>query len=322
MKTKSMLDASEDYLSTPQDKGFFEGNWFYEETIKALRLGFKVRKKLYEESSAFQKINVYDTAFFGRVLVLDGLVMLTERDEFIYHEMISHVPLCSIPEPKTVLIIGGGDCGTMREVLKHPSVEKVVQVEIDERVTRVSEKFFPWVRSTICDERVEMIFGDGIEYVQKTGAKYDLLVIDSTDPVGPALGLFVRDFYRMAARILSSNGVMVAQTESPYADPTSVHRIYTELRSVFEHVSAYHATVPTYPIGQWTWCYASPNRTPGCFFDMERAAQIESTCLYYNTGIQTAAFQLPNFMKLILNGQNPFLRFDEEYLKEIGEEST
>ncbi len=321
MDRKNLINASQDYNATPQDEGFFEGKWFYEETFKAFRIGFYVRETLHKETSAYQEIAVYDTTFFGRILVIDGLVMLTERDEFIYHEMISHVPLMSIPDPESVLIIGGGDCGTMREVLKHPSVRRVVQVEIDERVTRVCEAMFSWVRPVLEDDRAVTVFEDGIEYVKQTEDRFDLVMVDSTDPIGPALGLFVRDFYDSVKRILKPGGVLVAQTESPYADPKSVQRIYRELKSSFSQVNAYCATIPTYPIGQWTWCYASMDRNPGDFFDEARVKPIEPTCYYYNSKIQKAAFMLPTFSSMIVNGENPFRRFDRPYRQEARSKS-
>ena len=166
--------------------GRVSGDWYYEENAGTTRFGIRVTEKLHEERSAFQKLVVYETAFFGRVLTLDDVVMLTERDEFVYHEMLVHVPLCSMPEPRRVLIVGGGDCGALREALKHPNLERVVQCDIDERVTRVSEKFFPWVGKTLTDPRAELVFGDGIDYVKRHATSFDLVVVDSTDPVGPA----------------------------------------------------------------------------------------------------------------------------------------
>ena len=213
----------------PVARGHVSGNWYYEENPGASRLGIRVGEKLHEERSAYQKLSVYDTAFFGRVLTLDDVVMLTERDEFVYHEMLVHVPLCSIPEPQRVLIIGGGDCGALREALKHPNVEKVVQCDIDERVTRVSERFFPWVHEACADPRAELVFADGIEYVARHAASFDLIAVDSTDPVGPAAGLFVGDFYRAVLRALRPGGVMTAQTESPHWNADLVASIYREI---------------------------------------------------------------------------------------------
>jgi spermidine synthase len=294
----------------PVGRGRVSGDWYYEENPGASRLGIRVCEKVHEERSAYQTLAVYETAFFGRVLTLDDVVMLTERDEFVYHEMLVHVPLCSMPEPQRVLIIGGGDCGALREALKHPSVEKVVQCDIDERVTRVSEDFFPWVREACADPRAELVFADGIDYVARHAASFDLVVVDSTDPVGPAAGLFVRDFYTAVIGALRRGGVMTAQTESPHWNADLVAAIYREIRASFRHGAAYACWMPTYPSGCWTLAYASPDRRHDEFFDERRAFEIETRCRYYNRALQQGAFALPTFARDVVDrGVDPFERF-------------
>lgn len=298
----------------PETTGSFDGRWYSEEDFGAVKLCIRVADKIHEEKSAYQKITVYDTPFFGRLLTLDDVVMLTERDEFVYHEMMIHVPLCSIPEPRSVLIIGGGDCGALREVLRHPCVGRVVQCDIDERVTRVCEAHFPWVDAATADPRAEIIFADGVRYIAEHQNSFDLIVVDSTDPKGPAVGLFLRDFYRSVARALKPGGVMTAQTESPHWEAAMVGAIYAEQRQAFKHSSAYVCSIPTYPSGCWTLAYASNARRHDDYFAADRAAALESECLYYNAQIHSAAFALPNFAALAVgSGTNPFARFDQQH---------
>jgi spermidine synthase len=291
--------------------GRFDGEWFTEEDSGSVRLGLRVSERLHEETTPYQHLAVYQTRFFGKVLTLDNLIMLTERDEFVYHEMLTHVPLCSIQEPKAVLVIGGGDCGIIREALRHPSVERVVQCEIDERVTRVCETYFDWVAPTITDPRVDLQFADGVAYIERHAGEFDLIIIDSTDPIGPAVGLFQREFYGKVAGALKPGGIMVAQTESPHWGAKLVGPIYGEIRQAFTNVHAYVGFIPTYPSGMWCWAYASNDRTPATFFTNARARALSAACRYYNPAIQSAAFALPTFAARAVDGENVFARFDE-----------
>ncbi|MEM7262670.1 MAG: polyamine aminopropyltransferase [Planctomycetota bacterium] len=297
-------------LESPIFTGTFDGSYVTEEAYGA-RFSLRIRRLLHEERSSFQKIAVYESEEFGNVLTLDDLVMLTERDEFVYHEMLTHVPLLSLSDPKSVLIIGGGDCGCIREVLRHP-VERIVQCEIDERVTRVCEEHFPWVREVVADSRVELVFDDGAEFLRRHRGEFDLVIIDSTDPTGPALGLFTPEFYRSAAASLRPGGALVAQTESPHYAPELVGRIYERIGTAFAHTHLYVGSIPTYPSGYWTWAYASNDRQPHDDFDEERAVQIGDECLYYQPELQRGAFALPAFVKRALAGDDPFARFRPE----------
>lgn len=289
--------------------GSFDGTWFTEEDNFSSRLGIRVTERLHLERSKYQEIAVYDTPFFGRMLTLDGLVMFTERDEFVYHEMLTHLPLLSMEAPRSMLVIGGGDCGIVREALRHPSLERVVQCEIDERVTRVAAAHFPWVDEVVRDPRTELVFADGIPFMAANREGFDLVVVDSTDPIGPAQGLFRRDFYREVAQSLRKGGVMAAQTESPHWSPELVGPIYAEIRQAFRHVHAYAGFIPTYPSGCWCWAYASNQRTPETYFDADRAAAITRHTRYYQPGLQQAAFVLPRFVEEAVAGRNPFERF-------------
>jgi spermidine synthase len=286
--------------------GNFDGQWLTDEDRDGMRFSIRIDSVLYEERSSHQRIRVYDSKSFGRVLALDDVVMLTERDEFVYHEMLVHVPLCSIPHPRSVAVVGGGDCCCVREALKHPSIERVVLCELDERVTRVCEEWFPWVRECTADRRVQLVFDDGVRFIEPRAGEFDLVVIDGTDPIGPAARLYQADFYRKVATALKPGGVMTAQTDSPHWRPKGVASIYHELRHAFGRVATYLGFVPTYPSGCWSWAYASNDRGPDGHFDRARAERIASSCRYYNAELQRAAFALPNFAGRAVRGEDPF----------------
>ncbi|MGD8827221.1 MAG: polyamine aminopropyltransferase, partial [Gammaproteobacteria bacterium] len=192
-------------------------HWFTEPVPEAgLAMSLKVTDKLHEEQSDFQRIEIYETEGFGTLMVIDGFVMLTDRDNFVYHEMMSHPALFTHERPRRVAVIGGGDCGTLREVLRHPEVEEAWQVEIDERVTRLAEKFFPELCDSNNDPRARLLFDDGIKWVADAEpGSLDVIIVDSTDPIGPAEGLFNEAFYRSCHRALGEGGILVQQSESP-----------------------------------------------------------------------------------------------------------
>jgi spermidine synthase len=282
-----------------------DSHWFtevYEPGGSAFSL--RIRSKLHEEQSAYQKIEVYDTATFGRLLVIDGCVMLSDRDNFIYHEMMSHPALYSHPAPRRVAIIGGGDCGTLREVLKHPQVETAVQIEIDERVTRVSEEFFPTLCEANEDARAQFVFGDGIQWVRDAEpGSIDVLIIDSTDPVGPAAGLFSEPFYRDVLRALGSQGLLIQQSESPLYHAESIIRpMHDALRSAgFLDVLALTFPQCVYPSGWWSATMACKDM-PVMFAREEAAEETPVETLYYNAAIHRTATATPNFFGKILLG--------------------
>lgn len=214
----------------------------------------KIVKKLHAETTAFQKIEIYETTDFGNFMVIDGFTMVTERDNFLYHEMMSHPPLYTHPRPDKVLVIGGGDCGTLREVLKHPEVKIAQQVEIDERVTRLSETYFPELCSSNNDPRAELHFVDGIKWVQDAEpGSYDVIIVDSTDPIGPAEGLFNEAFYRNCHKALGDNGILVQQSESPLYHLQLIRDMRKAmLNSGFGDIRTYDFPQPIYPSGWWT----------------------------------------------------------------------
>jgi spermidine synthase len=219
----------------------------------------RIVKKLHEETSAFQKIEIYETTDFGNFMVIDGFTMVTDRDNFLYHEMMSHPALYTHPKPDKVLVIGGGDCGTLKEVLKHPEVKQAQLVEIDERVTRLSEIYFPDLCSSNNDPRAELHFVDGIKWVQDAEpGSYDVIIVDSTDPIGPAEGLFNEAFYRNCYKALGEHGILVQQSESPLYHMDLIQDMRKAMRnSGFSDVLTYDFPQPIYPSGWWSGTMAS-----------------------------------------------------------------
>jgi spermidine synthase len=262
-----------------------------------------IRAKLHEEHSAYQKLEIYETTHFGKLMVLDGCVMLTTRDNFIYHEMMTHPALFTHAAPRQVVIIGGGDCGTLREVLQHPTIEHALQVEIDERVTRLSEQYFPELCSANHDPRAELYFGDGIRWMKEAAdASVDVIIIDSTDPVGPAEGLFSEPFFRDCARVLAPGGIMVQQSESPlYHSQTIIHAMHRAMRAAgFSNTRSLHFPQCSYPSGWWSATLASKNADLNTFRESEVNAKTFAT-RYYNAAMHRASLSLPTFMQQDLN---------------------
>lgn len=276
--------------------------WFVENYDDKASLGLKVKKKLYEEKSPFQTIEVYETEFFGNLLTLDGLVMLTEKDEFVYHEMIAHMPMCTLKNPEKALVVGGGDGGSIREILKHTSIKEVMLCEIDERVVRVSQKYFPSVSCKLEDPKVKMHFEDGFKFLDQFENYFDLIITDSSDPVGPGVELFKEDYFRLVKKALKPDGIMVSQSESPWYFEDTMRDMTSAMSKVFKHVETYIAPVTLYPSGLWTITAAS-NTHSLHNFDKERSAEISKTCKYYNPELHKAALALPNFVRKIVENK-------------------
>jgi spermidine synthase len=271
--------------------------WFHETYHDTSAIGIHIGELVHSEQSPYQKIEVFETRGHGRLLLLDGMVMLTELDEFVYHELISHVPLCIHPDPKRVLVVGGGDGGTVREVLKHRGVEQVVLCEIDERVTRVCQEFIPAVAGQLGDPRVELVFADAVQYVRDHRDAFDAILVDSSEPIGPAAGLFAGAFFADLRRALRPGGVIAAQTESPFYAADTVRSVFAEIRGVFSRVHAYYGCIPTYPSGCWTFALASDTRGPEGL-DPARAAAIAGR--YFDADLGRGAFALPVFIRRLV----------------------
>ncbi len=271
--------------------------WFTEDWTPEMRISLSVKKILHHEVSAYQDITIVDTHQFGHVLLLDDVIQTTERDEFAYHEMLAHVPLAIHPHPRSVLVIGGGDGGTVREALKHSTVERVTLVEIDQRVVELSQEFLPAISSGLSDSRVEVLFQDGIEYVGNHPGEYDVIMVDSTDPVGMATGLFSESFYRGVRDCLTADGLFSQQTSSPFFNRPFLRRVQRTLSQIFPVSTFYLAAVPTYPGGLWSYSLGSRTFGP-TDFDAQRARAVGGK--YYTPEIHSAAFNLPPFAAELL----------------------
>lgn len=272
--------------------------WFTEKHRLGFGLTCKVKRTLVDEQTPFQKLTLIDTETFGKMLLLDGLVMTTVFDEFVYHEMISHPALCTHPNPKRVLIIGGGDGGAVREVLRHPSVESVELCEIDRRVVEVCVEHLPETSCRLNDPRVTVVYADGIEYVRGSRSKYDCILIDSTDPVGPAEGLFAADFYRSVYSALTDDGVFAAQIESPLVESQLIRRVTGDIAAVFPVCGYYTASIPTYPSGMWSFAMGSRRYHP--VQDAREVPEL-ADCRYFSHGVQKAMFAaVPKFARQLL----------------------
>lgn len=275
---------------------------FYKEITPAgFGVAIKVKKVLFSEQSPFQKVEIIDSdSALGKILTLDDLMMTTEGDEFFYHEMIAHIPMLTHKEPKTVLVIGGGDGGTVREVLKHKTVERVVLCEIDGMVIDACKKYLPSIAGELDNPKVEILVEDAIEYIKNKENLFDIVLIDSTDPMGPGEGLFTEEFYTNVKKSLKKGGIVVAQSESPVVNKEEIKKMYDLLKKVFPITSTYTSPIPTYPGGYWAWAFCSEEVEPLSYLDEARCEEITKTCKIYNKDYHMARFALPNFLKELL----------------------
>ncbi len=274
--------------------------WIEEKLEDFLGLRLKVEKTLFSGKSEFQSVDVVETKGHGKMLLNDGLIMVTERDEFVYHDMITHVPLFVHPNPKNVLVIGGGDGGTAREVIRHTNVEKCTMVEIDEMVVNACKEFIPQTSSQLNDERIDLIIGDGVEFVKQSrakGTKFDVIIVDSTDPIGPAQPLFGHEFYEDIYACLSDDGIVVSQGESPFYQEEMQNKLVNIVSDTFPIVSIYNFSNLTYPGGLWSFTFASKKYHPVKDFDDARVAASELEFEYYNEGIHRGSFAIPTFQR-------------------------
>lgn len=270
--------------------------WFTE-TLDAIRGAWQVKQVLYHQRSQYQDVVVLDTVHFGRMLVLDGAVMTTEGDEFVYHEMLTHPGLLAHPLPKSVCVVGGGDGGTIREVLKHPTVERAVLAEIDEDVISVCREYFPKLAGMLSDPRVDIQVGDGAKYLMDHRGEFDAVISDSTDPVGPGAVLFEDPYFLAAKNALRPGGFFVTQCKSVWLDATTVREVAKRFGQLFRHSGVYGATIPTYPTGSWTFIFGSDAVDPRGNVDRARQELIAKTTRYYTPEHQTAAFAMPAFLR-------------------------
>ncbi len=271
--------------------------WLSEEHTAGYAVHWRLRDIIHVEQTPYQELAIVDTHEWGRALILDSIVQTTEVDESIYHEMIAHVPMMVHPNPVKVLIIGGGDGGTLREVLKYDSVDRVDLVEIDKQVIEACRKYLPTISAGFSDDRANIIIQDGLKYVKEAECKYDVVIIDSSDPVGPAVELFSAEFYRDIYELLHEDGIMTVQAESPAFYGDVFARVYHNMNTIFPRAGVYLACVPSYVSGFWAFGIASKQYHP------ERAAAGRKPVTglrYYTTDIHQAAFVLPPFVQKLL----------------------
>jgi spermidine synthase len=276
-----------------------DSRWFFEHFDSAgTAFGLRLKRKVEEVRTPYQHIEMWETDTFGYLMTIDGCTMVTSRDNFLYHEMMSHPVLFTHANPKRVVIIGGGDCGTLAEVLKHESVEKVSQIDIDEQVTRLSEKYFPELCASNNDPRADLLFIDGVKWIQEQEANsVDVLIVDSTDPVGPAAGLFHADFFRHCHRILKNGGLLVQQSESPllHAD-TIIRDLHANMEKAgFNSTSTLPFPQPVYPSGWWSCTLAGKNCDTRKFREQD-SRSLSFPTRYYTADIHKGALATPPFL--------------------------
>jgi len=274
-----------------------EGIWFTELETPGLVLGLKLKKVIHQEKTSYQSLAIVETEVYGKALILDETVQTTLGDEYFYHEMIVHVPLHTHPFPQRILVIGGGDGGSIREVVKYPQVKEAVLVEIDERVVVNALEHLPELSSGLKDPRVKIVFADGISYVAEQEEAFDVIIVDSTDPIGPAAGLFSPEFYRNVFKALAPEGIFVSQTGSPLFAQELLKKIHKELRTIFPITRLYLTTVPTYPGGWWSFTLGSKKHDP---LEVNHG-QSRVPTRFYTPAIHRGAFNLPPFIKEFLN---------------------
>ena len=276
--------------------------WYSEKNTETCKFSIKVKEQVYSEKTPFQNIAFFESYDFGRFFTLDGLMMVNEKDEFIYHDMITHVPMAVNPSIKKVLVIGGGDGGTVRELTRYKNIELIHLVEIDERVVRLCQEYLPLTASKLEDPRVTSFFEDGVAFMKKKANFYDLILVDSTDPIGPGEGLFTIEFYKDCYNALNSNGILINQHESPYYDNYSkeMQKAHVKLKSIFDVCKVYQFHMPTYASGHWLFGFASKGLDPIKDHNKDEWESLGLKTKYYNSGIHVGSFQLPTYVQELL----------------------
>ncbi|HIZ22455.1 MAG TPA: polyamine aminopropyltransferase [Candidatus Blautia faecigallinarum] len=276
--------------------------WFSESHTPNVKLSIRVDRQIYSGKSEFQRIDVFESPEFGRFLVLDGYMMLTEKDEFIYHEMITHVPMAVHPDVKDVLVIGAGDGGVLRELTQYPEIRHIDMVEIDPLVVEVCKKYLQKTACRLEDPRVSIHYEDGLKFVRSKKEEYDLIIVDSTDPFGPGEGLFTREFYGNCFKALREDGILVNQHESPYytEDAIACQRTHKNIVQSFPISRVYQAHIPTYPSGHWLFGFASKKYHPLKNLDEIRWNMRGIATRYYTTTLHKGAFYIPAYVEELL----------------------
>lgn len=273
--------------------------WFSEQHTPDVKLSLRVSKQLYSAQSEYQHIAVFETPEFGRVLALDGNIMLTERDEFIYDEMITHVPMAVHPDIRNVLVIGAGDGGVVKELTRYSSIEEIDLVEMDPLVVEVCRKYLPGNACRLDDPRVNIYYENGLKFLRRSVDRYDLIIVDSSDPFGPSEGLFTREFYGNCYNALRADGIMVNQQGSPFyaEDANAMQRSHMRIATTFPISRVYQAHIPTYAAGYWLFGFASKKYHPVDDLDIERWNTLGLETQYYTPKLHMGAFYLPAFLE-------------------------
>ena len=276
-------------------------NVWYNELHQGLSgLTVKVDRIVESLESEFQRIDVLETKDFGKMLALYGSLMICDNDNNAYNEMIAHVPLFAHPRPEDVLIIGGGDCGTLTETTKHPEVKSITMCEIDRKVVEVARKHFPYLTTGVDDPRANIIFEDGKKFIEKSDRLYDIIILDLSDPVGPAADLFQKSFHQKVFDRLKGDGIMVAQSESPFYNQKTVNTLFANLKEIFPLVRMYICFMPIYPSGFWSFAFCSKKYDPLDDFDQPRYDKLNLATRYYNDEIHRGSFALPEFTRKLI----------------------
>lgn len=276
--------------------------WFTEKHTPTVDFSIKVESQVYSGQSDYQKVDVFDSKEFGRFLTLDGYMMMTEKDEFIYHEMITHVPMSIHPNARNILVIGAGDGGVIRELTRYEKVEHIDLVEIDELVVQVCKKYLPQTSCRMDDERVHIYYEDGVRFVRSCENKYDLIIVDSTDPFGPGEGLFTKEFYGSCYKALKEDGIMVNQHGSPFYsdDAVAMQRAHKRIVESFPISKVYQAHIPSYPSGHWLFGFASKKYHPIEHMNAANWNLLGLKMKYYNSRLHIGAFALPSYVEELL----------------------
>jgi spermidine synthase len=268
--------------------------WYTEKQTENFGITAKIRETFVTEKTEFQDLAIIDTVEFGRMLVLDGMVMTSEIDEFVYHEMAVHPILFTHPNPKRVLVVGGGDGGVIREIMKHPKVEKADLVDIDRKVIEYSKKYLPQISCEMENPRVEVFVEDGFMHIINSKNRYDVIIVDSTEPVGPAAALFERGFYQGIFEALKKDGIFVAQTDNPWFKADLIQKVNRDVKGIFPITRIYGCNIPTYPSGLWTFTVGSKLYDP---LEVEETDIPLISTKYYSPRLHKAAFILPRFVE-------------------------
>ena len=276
--------------------------WFSEFHTPDVKHSMRVDRHLYSHRSEYQQIDIYDTPEFGKVLTLDGNVMLTERDEFIYDEMITHVPMAVHPNVQDVLVIGAGDGGVVKELARYECIQSIDLVEMDEQVVNACRQYLPENACRLDDKRVHIYFDNALRFIRRRKAQYDLIIVDSTDPFGPSEGYFTREFYGICYNALKDDGIMVNQQGSPFyaEDASAMQRSHKRIASTFPISRVYQAHIPTFAAGYWLFGFASKKYHPIDDLDAESWKALNMRTRYYTTKLHIGAFYLPAFLEEML----------------------